>query len=98
MIGATLMAQQVVELPMPNSNKVVIKLQFRNGSICDPAGKEGLTEATANLITQGGTNDMTFSEIQDKIYPWAAGYGALVDKEVTTFTFQVPLPNNSIRF
>lgn len=90
MIGATLMAQQVVELPMPNSNKVVIKLQFRNGSICDPAGKEGLTEATANLITQGGTNDMTFSEIQDKIYPWAAGYGALVDKEVTTFTFQVP--------
>ena len=85
-----LIAQQIIELPMPNSNKVVIKLQFRNGSICDPKGKDGLTYATANLITQGGTKEMTYSEIQDKIYPWAAEYNALVDKEVTTFTFQVP--------
>ncbi|MBW7887310.1 MAG: insulinase family protein [Bacteroidetes bacterium] len=83
-------AQQLVELPIPKLNKVVIKLQFRNGSICDPKGKEGLTYATANLITQGGTKELSYSEIQDKIYPWAAGYGALVDKEVTTFTFQVP--------
>lgn len=82
-------AQQVVELPQPNSNKVIIKLQFRNGSISDPKGKEGLTTAVANLITQGGTKEMTYSEIQDKIYPWAAGYYALVDKEVTTFTFMV---------
>jgi zinc protease len=89
-LTAAASAQPVIELPMPNSNKVVIKLQFRNGSICDPAGKEGLTAATASLITQGGTSTMTYSEIQDAIYPWAAGYGALVDKEVTTFTFQVP--------
>lgn len=85
----TMTAQQVVELPQPNSNKVIIKLQFRNGSISDPKGKEGLTTAVANLITQGGTKEMTYSEIQDKIYPWAAGYYALVDKEVTTFTFMV---------
>jgi zinc protease len=85
----TMTAQQVVELKQPNSNKVIIKLQFRNGSISDPKGKEGLTTAVANLITQGGTKEMTYSEIQDKIYPWAAGYYALVDKEVTTFTFMV---------
>lgn len=87
--AATMFAQQVVELKQPNSNKVIIKLQFRNGSIADPNGKEGLTVATANLITQGGTKEMTYSEIQDKIYPWAAGYYAVVDKEVTTFTFMV---------
>jgi zinc protease len=85
----TLIAQQVVELKLPNSNKVVIKLRFNNGSITDPEGKEGLTFATANLVTQGGAGKMTFSEIQDKIFPMAAGYYSNVDKEVTTFTFQV---------
>jgi zinc protease len=89
MIAATLFSQNVVELKQPNSNKVIIKLTFRNGSIADPKGKEGLTAATANLITQGGTKEMTYSEIQDKIYPWAAGYYGSVDKEVTIFTFMV---------
>lgn len=89
MIAATLFAQEVVQLKQPNSNKVVIKLMFRNGSVCDPKGKEGLTAATANLITQGGTKEMTYSEIQEKIYPWAAGYFSQVDKEVCIFTFVV---------
>ena len=39
-------AQDMVELKLPKSNKVVIQLMFRNGSICDPAGKEGLTSFT----------------------------------------------------
>ncbi len=82
--------QDVVELKMPNSNKIVVKLMFRNGSISDPAGKEGLTVATASMLSGGGAGDLSFSEIQDKLYPWAAGYGANVDKEVTVFTFQVP--------
>jgi len=89
LFAASIFAQQLVEIKQPTSNKVVIKLRFANGSISDPKGKEGLTAATANLITQGGTKEMTFSEIQDKIYPWAAGYYAQVDKEVTTFTFAV---------
>lgn len=82
-------AFDTVELPLPNANKVVVKLLFTNGSISDPAGKEGLTFLTANLITQGGTADMTFSEIQDFIYPMAANYYVTVDKEVTIFTFEV---------
>ncbi len=86
---AALFAQNVVELKQPKSNKVIIKLRFANGSISDPKGLEGLTTATANLITNGGTKTMTYSEIQDKLYPWAAGYYVQVDKEVTTFTFMV---------
>ena len=80
---------EVVELPLPNTNKVVVKLMFKNGSITDPAGKEGLTFLTANLITQGGTDKMSYSEIQEFIYPMAVNYFVSVDKEVTTFTFEV---------
>ncbi|KAA3610728.1 MAG: insulinase family protein [Calditrichaeota bacterium] len=82
--------KNVVELNMANSNKLVVKLMFRNGAVSDPAGKEGLTVATASILSQGGAGDMSYSEIQDKLHPWAAGYGANVDKEVTVFTFQVP--------
>ena len=82
-------AQEITELKLPNSNKVVVKLMFRNGSICDPAGKEGLTNLTSNLVTQGGTGELSFSDIQDKIYPMAASYYSNVDKEVSIFMFSV---------
>ncbi|WP_181885124.1 M16 family metallopeptidase [Pontibacter diazotrophicus] len=80
---------KVVELKQPESNKVIIKLMFKNGSMTDPEGKEGLTFTTAEMITESGTQDMTVSQIKDKIFPWAAEYGVNVDKEVTTFTFAV---------
>lgn len=89
MIGS-LFAQEVVELKLPKSNKVVVKLMFRNGSICDPAGKEGLTFTTASLLTQGGTKEWSYSDIQDKLFPMAAQYSSFVDKEVSIFTFEVP--------
>ncbi len=89
-LATGLFAQEVVELKLAKSNKIVVKFMFRNGSICDPAGKEGLTFATASMMTQGGAGDLSYGEIQDLLYPWAARYGANVDKEVTVFTFQVP--------
>jgi len=91
MIVGSLIGQEVVELKLPNSNKVVVKLMFKNGSICDPSGKEGLTFMAAHLVAQGGTAEMTYSEIQNFIYPMAAEYGAFVDKEVSIFTFAVPV-------
>ena len=85
----SLFSQEIVKLKLPKSNKVVIKLMFQNGSISDPEGKQGLTVATVGLITQGGTADMTYSDIQNAIYPMAANYFGTVDKEVTVFTFEV---------
>ncbi|MCL4280076.1 MAG: hypothetical protein KJZ60_10440, partial [Ignavibacteriaceae bacterium] len=87
LISGFIMAQQIVELKQPNSSKIVVKFMFTNGSVTDAAGKEGLTYTTAQLITQGGTGNLTYSDIQDKIYPMAADYFSLVDKEVVTFTF-----------
>ena len=62
-------AQEIVELKQPKSGKVVIKLMFRNGSISDPAGKEGLTYLTSNLMVNGGTESHSAAEIQKLIYP-----------------------------
>jgi zinc protease len=84
-------AIDVVELKQKNSNKVVIKVRFDNGSIVDPTDKKGLTYATASLMAQGGAGGVSYPDIQDRMHPWAAGYSAAVDKQVTTFTFQVPV-------
>ena len=89
MVAFTAFGQEVVELRLPHASKVVVKLMFRNGSICDPDGKDGLTYLTASLVAQGGTVGKTFSQIQDEVYPMAAQYGVSVDKEVTVFTFEV---------
>jgi len=89
-ITAASPAQDVVELKMSKLNKIVIKLMFRNGSISDPQGKEGLTELTTAIVAGGGTKDMTRSQISDMIYPLAASYSGSTDKEVSVFTFEVP--------
>ena len=84
-------AIDVVEIKQNNSNKVVFKIRFDNGSVADPADKKGLTYATASLMAQGGAGGVSFADLQDKMMPWAASYSAAVDKQVTTFTFQVPV-------
>jgi zinc protease len=84
-------AINVVELKHHNSNKVVFKIRFDNGSVADPADKKGLTFATAALMAQGGAGGVSYADLQDKMMPWAASYSASVDKQVTTFTFQVPV-------
>ena len=83
-------ALNAVELKLRNANKVVVKLMFRNGAISDPGGKEGLTHTTAMLMAEGAAGGRSYSAIRDQLYPWAAVYGASVDKEVTVFTFEVP--------
>src|SRR5436189_6199050 len=85
LVAITTSAQEVVELKQPSSNKVVVKLMFRNGSISDPAGKEGLTDITTSMIADGGTKKLSKSQIDDALYPWSASIGANVDKEVSIF-------------
>ncbi len=83
-------AQEIVQLPIPNSGKATIRLMFRNGSVCDPAGKEGLTGLTADMIIESGTATMNSTAIRKLIYPWAANMSSSTDKEVSIFSFDVP--------
>lgn len=81
---------EVVELKKPGAAKLVVKVRFMNGSVVDPAGKEGLTALTAMLMMEGGTATLTKDQITEKIYPMSAYYYAQTDKEVSTFTFAFP--------
>ncbi|QTD51046.1 M16 family metallopeptidase [Sulfidibacter corallicola] len=75
-------ASTFVQSPSPILN---FRILFNTGSVSDPSGKPGLATLTSAMITQGGSNQMSFSEIQKALYPMAASFGAQVDKEMTVF-------------
>ena len=77
------------------SPTVSFRIQFLTGSVDDPAGKEGLAALTAAMIAQGGTRNLTYDQIVEQFYPMAAGFGALTDKEMTTFGGQTHVDNLS---
>jgi zinc protease len=64
-----------------------------SGSAADPSGKVGLASLTAALVAGGATRQDSYDDILAKLYPFAAGYGAQVDKEMTVFTGRVHRDN-----
>jgi zinc protease len=75
-----------VLLPVEDDPNAVFKVWFRVGSQNDPPGREGLAALTAAMVAEGGTRDLTYDQILEKLYPLAASYRASVDKEMTVFT------------
>ncbi len=82
-------AVKITELRSENSPLVTIRIILRAGSINDPKGKEGLNALTATLIEQGGTQQLTYADVVEKLYPWAARISSQADQELTTFTGNV---------
>jgi zinc protease len=99
------LAQQVVTLPGPpapplktitlpsKSPLVTFRVVFTTGAVFDPPDKPGLANLTASMITDGGTREMTYKQVVDAFYPMAAGIGANVDKEMTTFSGSTHIDN-----
>jgi zinc protease len=75
----------VTEIASEKSPLISFRIILRAGSINDVKGKEGINALTAMMIAQGGTQDRTYQQVVGAMYPWAAGFGALPDEEVTTF-------------
>lgn len=83
----------VVELKEPDSPFVAFNVWVRSGSAADPRGKEGLAALTAALVAEGSTQQDAYDAILAKLYPFAAGYGAQVDKEMSVFAGRVHRDN-----
>ncbi|MFQ6037759.1 MAG: M16 family metallopeptidase [Candidatus Aminicenantales bacterium] len=73
-------------LPVEGHPLISFRILLNVGSAHDPEGKEGLCQLTLSMIANGGTQTMTYQEIQKKLYPMAATVGLRVDKEMSVFT------------
>jgi zinc protease len=78
-------AMHTILLPSPESPLIDFRIEFRVGSIHEPAGKEGLNELTAQTVAAGGTEDLTYEQVLEKLYPMAAAVQVQPGKEVTVF-------------
>ena len=75
----------VLTLPPNDQPAVALALSFRAGAIDDPIGKSGLTNLTARVLSEGGTESLTAKQLLEALFPMAATVRARVDKEQTTF-------------
>lgn len=75
-----------VLLPQPADPTVSFIVWFRVGSQDDPPGKEGLALLTAAMVAEASTQERSYQEILEALYPLASSYQARVDREMTTFS------------
>lgn len=103
------LAKPVAELPVakvadptpvsfvanPSSTSPLVDVAFivHTGAGFDPQGKKGLAALTSAMVTDGGSEALTIEEINDAMYPIAAGFDAQVDKEMTRLSGQVHKDN-----
>ena len=72
-----------------DSPLVTMRVAFRAGSQDDPPGKEGLAALTARLLSEGGSRNVPYSELLERLYPLAGRMDGQCDKELTIFTGEV---------
>jgi zinc protease len=90
---STVAPMEEVILQDPQKPILTFRLVFQSGSIDDPKGKEGITSLTARLLAEGGTRDLSSSELLNALFPMAAQLDVQSDKELTTFIGRVHQDN-----
>lgn len=91
--GQDAAAIELVEVPSAGSPLVAVRLMVRAGSIRDPKSKEGLAALTALMIGEGSTEEHSYSELLDALYPMAAEIDAGTDREVTVISGETHVDN-----
>ncbi len=76
-------ADNLILLPVKNDPTVSFRIWFKVGSQNDPAGKEGLANLTASMLTDAATRNNSYEQILDKLYPLASNYNASTSVEMT---------------
>ena len=91
--GAAVPEANIVQLPVKNDPTIAFRLWFKVGSQNDPAGKEGLADITASMLTDASTKANSYEQILDKLFPLAAGYSAITSAEMTVITGRIHRDN-----
>jgi zinc protease len=82
-------ATRVVARRSADSRIVSFRIAFAAGSADDPPGKEGLTELTAAVMSEGGTKSLTYAQLLEKLFPMASSIDVDVDRDQTVFVAEV---------
>jgi zinc protease len=86
-------AERLIARPDAATPFVAFAIWVQAGSQNDPEGKEGLAALTASMVAEGATRQATYEQIQEQLYPMAAGYGWGADKEMTVIRGRVHRDN-----
>jgi zinc protease len=78
--------ETAVLLHVPADPTITFKVWFKVGSQNDPPGKAGLANLTGELLAEGATEDHSYEEILQELYPLASGYSIRVDREMTVLS------------
>ncbi len=68
-----------------DSPLISFRVFFRVGTVHESRGQEGLAALTAALLADGGTAELTYPRLVERLYPLASSVSAQVDKEATVF-------------
>ncbi|MCA9546225.1 MAG: insulinase family protein [Myxococcales bacterium] len=81
-----LAARPVATIVRPSASPAVeLRVVLRAGSAYDPQGKEGLAWLLGHASAEGGTEVLSYPELQALLHPWAAQIAVQVDREQLTF-------------
>lgn len=89
----TMQSDRIIELKSPNDPTISFRILFNAGAQYDPAGKEGLAYITSQLVSDGATKALSYNEIQEKLFPLAAGFSINVSREIAVYTGRVHKDN-----
>ena len=78
---------QIRTVTLPSRSPLItVRVVFTTGSAFDPPGKAGLAALTAEMLSNGGTRELSYQQILDAMFPLASSVSSQTDKEMTTFS------------
>ena len=84
--------------PVPTDPTISFSLSFGVGSQDDPPGKEGLAYLTGQMLADASTENRSYEEILEALFPIASSYPVRVDREITTLTGRTHRDNIDLFF
>ena len=95
---ATSSESATVLLTVPTDPTISFSLSFGVGSQDDPPGKEGLAYLTGQMLADASTENRSYEEILEALFPIASSYPVRVDREITTLTGRTHRDNIDLFF
>lgn len=68
---------------------VTVRIVFDAGSSDDPMGREGITRLAAVLAVEGGAGELSYAQLEERLYPMAAQLDVQVSRDQTVLVGRV---------